>query len=532
MRQPRAAACSGSAASCRRAPPRGRASRVGTLRSSADASSSAPRAFGACALDGRAHAVVRDGREAGWIQPRRRLLRASARPAAPTRARRRRGAGPQRHRALGGAAAAHGARRDDAQVAGPEAVVPRQQGRRPLAAAARLRGARPAGRRGRAGAARTARPSARARVLEPLVGPLLAPLLRHALLLLALVRQRPSSRVAYFCSASRRSWYFAARTAALACSSTLWWLFLRRLEAVGECANQCECFEILVWHCATPACMHRSIPLEDGNAGSNSLHRLVCCATHPLLLGIPSVLQAASSPSWTLTSNDEQAVNGPALGRIYDFFELKIMQSILCSLLARLGSGSGVHARPALRTEPHASLLAVAQHSPSVKRIASAMSRQLQRLLPGRQAPSRRLAFGLVNNDRARVAALRPAAEGLDKRRLRGEREPEQGGEADQPGQGHDGRAAGLCGRVDARPLPEGRQVSGRRGGRELAARVPPRHLLVGAVVTASGATVGYWKIGLDDLKQTSSALPKNFPVLIHLRHPRVDPARDPAVLY
>ena len=35
----------------------------------------------------------------------------------------------------------------------------------------------------------------------------------------------------------------------------------------------------------------------------------------------------------------------------------------------------------------------------------------------------------------------------------------------------------------------------------------------------ASGATVGYWKIGLDDLKQTSSALPKNFPVLIHLRY-------------
>ncbi len=56
----------------------------------------------------------------------------------------------------------------------------------------------------------------------------------------------------------------------------------------------------------------------------------------------------------------------------------------------------------------------------------------------------------------------------------------------------------------------------------------------------ASGATVGYWKIGLDDLKQTSSApeadvvgaaeeLPRlDSPAL----HPRVDPARDPAVLY
>ena len=93
-------------------------------------------------------------------------------------------------RALGGAAAAHRARRDDAQVAGPEAVVPRQQGRRALAAAARLLEAhdRPAVEAAREPRAPHAR-QREARVLEPLVGPLLEPLLRDALLVLAFVRQ-------------------------------------------------------------------------------------------------------------------------------------------------------------------------------------------------------------------------------------------------------------------------------------------------------------------------------------------------------
>ena len=35
----------------------------------------------------------------------------------------------------------------------------------------------------------------------------------------------------------------------------------------------------------------------------------------------------------------------------------------------------------------------------------------------------------------------------------------------------------------------------------------------------ATGATALYWKIGLEDLKHTSSALPQNFPVLIHIRY-------------
>lgn len=39
------------------------------------------------------------------------------------------------------------------------------------------------------------------------------------------------------------------------------------------------------------------------------------------------------------------------------------------------------------------------------------------------------------------------------------------------------------------------------------------------APLFATGATAAYWRIGLNDLKQTSSALPQNFPVLIHLRY-------------
>ena len=99
---------------------------------------------------------------------------------------------------------------------------------------------------------------------------------------------------------------------------------------------------MLVWHCATPACMHRSIPLEDGNAGSNSLHRLVCCATHPLCwASLVSYRPLALTRPDVDLSNAEQAVNVPATEAIYYFFELKIMQSILCSLLA-LGLAAGV----------------------------------------------------------------------------------------------------------------------------------------------------------------------------------------------
>ena len=208
-------------------------------------------------LDGRAHAVVRDGREA-LVQPRRRLprqrvglLRRREHDVDVARAR-------LQDRALGGAAAAHGARRDDAQVAGSEAVVPRQQGRRALAAAARLLEAhdRPAVEAAREPRAPHAR-QREARVLEPLVGPLLEPLLRDALLLLALVRQEAEQPRRVLLLGVAALVVLCCSTAALGVQQHTLVVLLWRLEGVGDC-EQCECFEMLVWHCATPACMHRS----------------------------------------------------------------------------------------------------------------------------------------------------------------------------------------------------------------------------------------------------------------------------------